>query len=117
LLDRADKDLFDWITGPYKKGITLAAAATIFYHNSPKFTTLNLNITETRSILIRVLREGPMDEWQPAPDRLVLTRVDGQCDCPAIGAQAAFPGRQVVLLSGQSGFQMLMGDFLSLVQL
>src|SRR5215472_14250196 len=35
----------------------------------------------------------------------------------AIGAQAAFPGRQVVSLSGDGGFQMLMGDFLSLVQL
>jgi pyruvate dehydrogenase (quinone) len=35
----------------------------------------------------------------------------------AIGAQAAFPGRQVVSLSGDGGFQMLMGDFLSLGQL
>src|SRR5215469_11320745 len=35
----------------------------------------------------------------------------------AIGAQAAFPGRQVVSLSGDGGFPMLMGDFLSLVQL
>src|SRR6516164_5545356 len=35
----------------------------------------------------------------------------------AIGAQAAFPGRQVVSLSGDGGFTMLMGDFLSLVQL
>jgi pyruvate dehydrogenase (quinone) len=35
----------------------------------------------------------------------------------AIGAQAAFPGRQVVSLSGDGGFQMLMGDFLSLEQL
>ena len=35
----------------------------------------------------------------------------------AIGAQAAFPGRQVVSLSGDGGFSMLMGDFLSLVQL
>lgn len=35
----------------------------------------------------------------------------------AIGAQAAFPGRQVVSLSGDGGFAMLMGDFLSLVQL
>jgi pyruvate dehydrogenase (quinone) len=34
-----------------------------------------------------------------------------------IGAQAAFPGRQVVSLSGDGGFTMLMGDFLSLVQL
>jgi len=34
----------------------------------------------------------------------------------AIGAQAAFPGRQVVSLSGDGGFSMLMGDFLSLVQ-
>jgi len=35
----------------------------------------------------------------------------------AIGAQAAFPGRQVVSLSGDGGFSMLMGDFLSLAQL
>src|SRR5262249_43921625 len=35
----------------------------------------------------------------------------------AIGAQAAFPNRQVISLSGDGGFAMLMGDFLSLVQL
>jgi len=35
----------------------------------------------------------------------------------AIGAQAAFPGRQVISLSGDGGFAMLMGDFLSLAQL
>jgi len=35
----------------------------------------------------------------------------------AIGAQAAFPGRQVISLSGDGGFAMLMGDFLSLRQL
>ncbi len=35
----------------------------------------------------------------------------------AIGAQAASPGRQVVSLSGDGGFTMLMGDLLSLVQL
>jgi pyruvate dehydrogenase (quinone) len=35
----------------------------------------------------------------------------------AIGAQAAFPGRQVTSLSGDGGFSMLMGDFLSLTQL
>src|SRR5215469_10696992 len=35
----------------------------------------------------------------------------------AIGAQAAFPGHQVISLSGDGGFAMLMGDFLSLVQL
>jgi pyruvate dehydrogenase (quinone) len=35
----------------------------------------------------------------------------------AIGAQAACPGRQVVSLSGDGGFSMLMGDFLGLVQL
>jgi pyruvate dehydrogenase (quinone) len=34
-----------------------------------------------------------------------------------IGAQSAFPGRQVIALSGDGGFTMLMGDFLSLVQL
>jgi pyruvate dehydrogenase (quinone) len=35
----------------------------------------------------------------------------------AIGAQKAFPGRQVISLSGDGGFSMLMGDFLSLKQL
>ena len=35
----------------------------------------------------------------------------------AIGAQAAFPGRQVISLSGDGGFAMLMGDFLSFKQL
>jgi pyruvate dehydrogenase (quinone) len=35
----------------------------------------------------------------------------------AIGVQSAFPGRQVISLSGDGGFAMLMGDFLSLVQL
>ena len=34
----------------------------------------------------------------------------------AIGAQAAFSGRQVVSLSGDGGFAMLMGDFLTLTQ-
>ena len=34
----------------------------------------------------------------------------------AIGAQAAFPGRQVISLSGDGGFTMLMGDVLTLVQ-
>ena len=33
-----------------------------------------------------------------------------------IGAQAAFPNRQVVSLSGDGGFAMLMGDFLTLAQ-
>jgi pyruvate dehydrogenase (quinone) len=35
----------------------------------------------------------------------------------AIGAQSALPNRQVISLSGDGGFTMLMGDFLSLVQL
>ncbi len=34
----------------------------------------------------------------------------------AIGAQFAFPGRQVVTMSGDGGFAMLMGDLLSVVQ-
>jgi pyruvate dehydrogenase (quinone) len=34
----------------------------------------------------------------------------------AIGAQAAFPGRQVISLSGDGGFTMLMGDLLTLAQ-
>jgi pyruvate dehydrogenase (quinone) len=35
----------------------------------------------------------------------------------AIGAQAACPDRQVISLSGDGGFTMLMGDFISLTQL
>jgi pyruvate dehydrogenase (quinone) len=35
----------------------------------------------------------------------------------ALGAQAACPGRQIVSLSGDGGFTMLMGDMLSAVQL
>jgi len=35
----------------------------------------------------------------------------------AIGAQVVFPHRQVICLSGDGGFSMLMGDFLSLRQL
>jgi pyruvate dehydrogenase (quinone) len=35
----------------------------------------------------------------------------------AIGAQAAFPGRQVISLSGDGGFTMLMGDILTLTQM
>ncbi|SDT45584.1 ubiquinone-dependent pyruvate dehydrogenase [Bradyrhizobium canariense] len=35
----------------------------------------------------------------------------------AIGAQAAFPKRQVISLSGDGGFSMMMGDFISLTQL
>ncbi len=35
----------------------------------------------------------------------------------AIGAQAAFPGRQVVTLSGDGGLAMLLGDILTLPQL
>jgi glyoxylate carboligase len=34
----------------------------------------------------------------------------------AIGAQLAFPGRQVVTFSGDGGLSMLMGDLLSLHQ-
>jgi pyruvate dehydrogenase (quinone) len=35
----------------------------------------------------------------------------------AIGAQEVFPNRQVICLSGDGGFSMLMSDFLSLKQL
>jgi pyruvate dehydrogenase (quinone) len=34
----------------------------------------------------------------------------------AIGAQATYPGRQVVSMSGDGGFAMMMGEFLTLVQ-
>jgi pyruvate dehydrogenase (quinone) len=35
----------------------------------------------------------------------------------AIGAQAAYKGRQVISMSGDGGFTMMMGDFISLTQL
>jgi pyruvate dehydrogenase (quinone) len=35
----------------------------------------------------------------------------------AIGAQAAFPGRQVISMSGDGGFTMMMGEFVTLIQL
>src|SRR5260370_15646675 len=35
----------------------------------------------------------------------------------AIGAQLTFPERQVISLSGDGGFSMLMGDFLTIRQL
>ncbi|MEA2756898.1 MAG: hypothetical protein QOJ54_3187 [Aliidongia sp.] len=35
----------------------------------------------------------------------------------AIGAQAAFPKRQVVSMSGDGGFAMMMGDFITLTQM
>jgi pyruvate dehydrogenase (quinone) len=35
----------------------------------------------------------------------------------AIGAQASFPGRQVIAMSGDGGFTMMMGDFITLSQL
>ncbi|MEJ0015180.1 MAG: ubiquinone-dependent pyruvate dehydrogenase [Acetobacteraceae bacterium] len=35
----------------------------------------------------------------------------------AIGAQAAFPGRQVIALSGDGGFTMMLGDFITLTQM
>jgi pyruvate dehydrogenase (quinone) len=35
----------------------------------------------------------------------------------AIGAQATFPARQVISLSGDGGFTMLMGDFITLAQI
>jgi pyruvate dehydrogenase (quinone) len=35
----------------------------------------------------------------------------------AIGAQATYPGRQVISMSGDGGFAMMMGDFLTLIQM
>jgi pyruvate dehydrogenase (quinone) len=62
-------------------------------------------------------RALPHDERQTAAPRVVQPRLDGNALPQAIGAQATFPGRQVVSLSGDGGFSMLMGDFLSLAQL
>jgi pyruvate dehydrogenase (quinone) len=35
----------------------------------------------------------------------------------AIGAQTAYPNRQVISMSGDGGFTMMMGDFITLVQM
>jgi pyruvate dehydrogenase (quinone) len=35
----------------------------------------------------------------------------------AIGAQASYPGRQVISMSGDGGFSMMMGDFITLSQM
>jgi pyruvate dehydrogenase (quinone) len=35
----------------------------------------------------------------------------------AIGAQAAYPNRQVISMSGDGGFSMMMGDFITLIQM
>jgi pyruvate dehydrogenase (quinone) len=35
----------------------------------------------------------------------------------AIGAQATYPGRQVISMSGDGGFSMMMGDFITLTQI
>jgi pyruvate dehydrogenase (quinone) len=35
----------------------------------------------------------------------------------AIGAQATYPGRQVISMSGDGGFSMMMGDFITLTQM
>jgi pyruvate dehydrogenase (quinone) len=35
----------------------------------------------------------------------------------AVGAQCAFPGRQVISMSGDGGFTMMMGEFVTLLQL
>jgi pyruvate dehydrogenase (quinone) len=35
----------------------------------------------------------------------------------AIGAQAAYPQRQVISMSGDGGFSMMMGDFITLIQM
>ena len=35
----------------------------------------------------------------------------------AIGAQTAYPNRQVISMSGDGGFTMMMGDFITLIQM
>jgi len=49
---------------------------------------------------------------QAAADRIVSGMARWQTRCPhAIGPQTAFPGRQVISLSGDGGFTMLMAIF------
>jgi pyruvate dehydrogenase (quinone) len=61
-------------------------------------------------------RTLPRHEWE---GRLVGSFWHGSMAnamAQAIGAQAAFPGQQVISLSGDGGFTMLMDDFLTLAQ-
>jgi hypothetical protein len=46
--------------------------------------------------------------------RLLLARLDGQCDVARDRRADRIPRRQVISMSGDGGFAMLMGDFLSL---
>ncbi len=57
------------------------------------------------------------DERQAPADRVVLARLDGQRDAACDRCADRVSGRQVISLSGDGGFSMLMGDFLSLAQL
>ena len=60
----------------------------------------------------------PADERQPEIIGILFSHGSMANALPqAIGAQEVFPKRQVICLSGDGGFSMLMGDFLSLKQL
>ncbi|WP_404710336.1 ubiquinone-dependent pyruvate dehydrogenase [Sphingomonas sp. MMS24-J13] len=68
---------------------------------TPSIWTARYIITNGRRRIIGSFNHGSMANAMPQ----------------ALGAQAAYPGRQVVSLSGDGGFTMLMGDMLSAVQL
>src|SRR6266481_251795 len=52
----------------------------------------------------------------PIHPQYVARVIDRLAADDAIGAQAAYPGRQVISMSGDGGFSMLMGDILTLKQ-
>ena len=56
-------------------------------------------------------------ERQAPAARLLLSRLHGQRDAAGDRRAVGLPGRQVITLSGDGGFAMLMGDFLTLGQL
>ncbi len=78
-----------------------AADAVITYDvGTPAIWVARYVMTNGKRRLIGSLNHGSMANAMPQ----------------AIGAQAAFPGRQVISFSGDGGFTMLMGDLLTLVQ-
>src|SRR5919197_1949162 len=59
----------------------------------------------------------PAHEWQAKIIRIFFAWFDGKRPASSNRSPRSFPERQVICLSGDGGFSMLMGDFLSLKQL
>jgi pyruvate dehydrogenase (quinone) len=58
----------------------------------------------------------PWDERKAETHQFLQSRKMASAVPQAIGAQAAFPERQVVTLSGDGGLAMMLGDLLTLKQ-